>query len=338
MPLVAIAGTGLIGSSIGLGLSRHGWAVLGWDPDSQAALSAREAGAVAGLARSFEALVAAGPDLLVLAGPPAATVTTLERLSTPGLVIDVAGVKRPVVVAAAGCRFVGTHPMAGREVSGPAAASPGLFRGATWVVTTDGADEQDLRFVEELVELLGATPVRMTAAEHDAAVARISHLPQLIAAAMLLNAADTERAMDLAAGSFRDITRVAASDPALWVDLLALNRDEVVAASVELAGILGEVRNDLGAGSPGLAETLSDARRLRRGVGADEVAVRVALADRPGELASVGRALERSAVDVRDIQLRHAPHGGGGILTLVVRPGDRKHLAGALEAEGLILA
>jgi prephenate dehydrogenase len=337
MPLVAIAGTGLIGSSIGLGLSRQGWAVLGWDPDSEASLSAREAGAVAGLAGSFDDLVAAGADLLVLAGPPAATVATLERLSTASLVIDVAGVKRPVV-AAAGCRFVGTHPMAGREVSGPAAASPGLFRGATWVVTTDGADEHDLRVVEELVELLGATPVRMTAAEHDAAVARISHLPQLIAAALLLNAAETEGAMDLAAGSFRDITRVAASDPALWVDLLALNRDEVVAASVELAGILGEVKNDLDAGSPALSETLSDARRLRRGVGPDEVAVRVALADRPGELASVGRALEHSAVDVRDIQLRHAPHGGGGILTLVVRPGDQEHLVEALQLEGLVLA
>lgn len=338
MPLVAIAGTGLIGASIGLGLSRHGWAILGWDPDADAALAAREAGAVAGLAGSFDDLIAAGADLLILAGPPAATVATLERLTTPSLVIDVAGVKRPVVAAAAGCRFVGTHPMAGREVSGPAAASPGLFRGATWVVTTDGADERDLRFVEQLVESLGASPVRLTAAEHDAAVARISHLPQLVAAAMLLNAADTDGAMDLAAGSFRDITRVAASDPALWVDLLALNRDEVVAASLELAGILGDVGNDLGVGSPGLAETLTDARRLRRDVGADEVAVRVALADRPGELASVGRALEHSAVDVRDIQLRHAPHGGGGILTLVVRPGDREHLAEALEAEGLFLA
>ena len=133
-------------------------------------------------------------------------------------------------------------------------------------------------------------------------------------------------------------SRVAASDPSLWVDLLALNRDEVLAASVELAGILGEVGADLDAGSPGLSETLTDARRLRRDVGADEMAVRVALADRPGELASVGRALEHSAVDVRDIQLRHAPHGGGGILTLVVRPGDHDHLAAALEAEGLVLA
>lgn len=338
MTLVAIAGTGLIGSSLGLGLSRAGWKVAGWDPDEQASAGALGAGAVDEIAPSFETLLATEPDLLVLAGPPAATMATLRGLSTPALTIDVAGVKRPIIAAAQGRRFVGTHPMAGREVSGPVAATPGLFRGAIWVVATDGASEDDLDTVEALVRSLGASPVRMTAIEHDAAVARISHLPQLVAAAMLVNAARTEGAMDLAAGSFRDITRVAASDPALWVDLLALNRDEVAGAAAGLSEVLETVRIALGDDPGTLAATLNDARSLRARVDDEAVAVRIALADRPGELARMGRALEHSAVDVRDLQLRHAPHGGGGILTLTVRPGDAAHLRDALSAEGLMLA
>ena len=336
MTLVAIAGTGLIGSSIGFGLSRAGWTVCGWDPDAEAAAGALAVGAVDEIVGSFDDLVAIDPDLLVLAGPPAATVASLRDLSTGTLTIDVAGVKRPIVAVAAG-RFVGTHPMAGREVSGPAAATPALFRGATWVITTDGASADDLAAVAALVRSLGATPVRMTAAEHDAAVARISHLPQLVAAAMLVNAAGTERAMDLAAGSFRDITRVAASDPALWVDVLAMNRDEVTEAAGGLTEVLGRVGAALRRDPSALSATLDDARSLRARVEDEAVAVRVALADRPGELAKMGRALERSAVDVRDLQLRHAPHGGGGILTLTVRPSDEEHLRSALTAEGLDL-
>ena len=336
MTLVAIAGTGLIGSSIGFGLSRAGWTVCGWDPDAEAAAGALAVGAVDEIVASFDDLVAIDPDLLVLAGPPAATVASLRDLSTGTLTIDVAGVKRPIVAAAAG-RFVGTHPMAGREVSGPAAATPALFRGATWVITTDGASDDDLAAVAALVRSLGATPVRMTAAEHDAAVARISHLPQLVAAAMLVNAAATESAMDLAAGSFRDITRVAASDPALWVDVLAMNRDEVTEAADDLVQVLGTIGEALRRDHWALSATLDDARSLRARVEDEAIAVRVALADRPGELAKMGRALERSAVDVRDLQLRHAPHGGGGILTLTVRPSDEEHLRSALTAEGLDL-
>ena len=235
MSTAAIVGTGLIGSSIGLALSRAGWAVLGWDPDVDAAAAAHDAGAIGEVMGSFDKLVAAASDIIVLAGPPAATVAALEGLSTSSLVMDVAGVKRPIVAAARDVRVVGTHPTAGREISGPAGATAGLFRGAMWVVASDGAAESDLVAVEDLVRSIGATPVRMSAAAHDAAVARISHLPQLVAAALLLNAADTEGAMGLAAGSFRDITRVAASDPSLWVGLLAMNQDEVVAAMTERA-------------------------------------------------------------------------------------------------------
>lgn len=253
--------------------------------------------------------------------------------------IDVAGVKEPIVAAADGLRFVGTHPMAGRERSGPRAASPALFRGAAWVVVTDGAADGDLELVEGIIATTGARPIRMTAKEHDEAVAMISHLPQLLAATLVTEADDRTNAMRLAAGSFRDLTRVAASDPEVWTQLLLANRGPVT-------GVLQDLRERLAALLVALEEEnegavldlLARAREVRRSLAPPVVAVRVALADQPGELARVGRALERSGVDVRDLQLRHAPYGGGGVLNLAVRHEEAATLREAVVAEGLLLA
>lgn len=334
----AISGTGLIGASIGLGLARQGWAVLGWDPSPTVLAAAFELGAIAAEAASFDELTVSDAELIVLAGPPAAVVDQVTGLETDALVIDVAGVKQAVIAAARPRRFVGTHPMAGREVTGPKGASPSLFRGAAWVVVEDGAAVADIRAVEEILRGLGAEPIRMTAIEHDAAVAMISHLPQILAAALANEAADRTRALDLAAGSFRDLTRVAASDPALWVDLLAKNATEVNAAIADLQGRLGNVAGALAAGkTEAIRQFLGRGQSVRRSLAPPVVAVRVALADEPGELARVGRAFGASAVDVRDLQLRHAPHGGGGVLTVSVRPGEAETLRTALEDEGLFV-
>jgi prephenate dehydrogenase len=274
----------------------------------------------------------------VLAGPPSAVITQAAKLDTDALVLDVAGVKNAVVADARPARFVGTHPMAGREVTGPQGASPSLFRGATWVIVTDGAAETDLMAAAEILSELGAEVVRMTAAEHDAAVAMISHLPQVLAAALVNEAADRTNALDLAAGSFRDLTRVAASDPDLWVDLLTNNAPEVRGAIDDLLNRLGRVATALAEhDDEAIREFLGRGRRLRRSLAPPVVAVRVALADEPGELARVGRAFGSSAVDVRDLQLRHAPHGGGGVLTVSVRPGEAETLRTALQDEGLLI-
>ena len=229
--------------------------------------------------------------------------------------------------------------MAGRETSGPEAASASLFQGAAWVLITDGVSEADLGRMETVVELLGANALRMGAAEHDDAVAVISHLPQILAAALIREAMDHPAGLELASGSFRDLTRVAASDPALWANLLVRN-------SVPITEVISSYTNRLDAWAKAvkagnedeLSKALAEAGQARRELAPPVVAVEVALADRPGELARVGRALEASKVDVRDLQLRHSPHGGGGILTLSVRPGEASTLQGALEAEGLLLA
>ena len=228
--------------------------------------------------------------------------------------------------------------MAGREIRGPAGATPSLFRGATWVVTTDGAVASDLEYVEAMLEQLGARPLRMTAAEHDAGVAMISHLPQVLATALVNEAADRTKTLDLVAGSFRDLTRVAASDPANWVDLLELNTPQVLAVIEDFRERLGRVAAALqDDDDETIRAFLGRGRQIRRDLAPGAVAVRVALADQPGELARVGRAFGAASVDIRDLQLRHAPHGGGGVLTVSVRPGEEASLRTALEDEGLLV-
>lgn len=333
MARALVSGTGLIGTSIALGLRELGWETLGWDTDPDALAGAAEIGAVDPV-ESIDAAQLAAEDLLVLAAPPTSIIDALHTLDTGALVMDVASVKAPVVSAARTPRFVGTHPMAGREVTGPGAARVGLFRGSTWVIVPDGAAADDVAAIEQIVAGLGARPVQMTAAEHDAAVARISHLPQILAAALLDGAADVPGALDLAAGSFRDLTRVAASDPVIWMDILKTNRAEVGAAVEQLRDRLATLTSS----DDELLVALTDGQSLRRSLGPAIGVVRVALEDRPGEIAAVGRALEASEVDVRDLQLRHAPYGGGGILTLSVRVEECRALRAALESEGLSVA
>ncbi|MDF1596075.1 MAG: prephenate dehydrogenase/arogenate dehydrogenase family protein [Acidimicrobiia bacterium] len=333
----AVVGTGLIGASIGLALRQIGWKVTGWDPDDSALTTALEVGALDASARSMVAAIQ-GAGLIVLAGPPRAVITTIGDLSTDALVIDVAGVKDPICrVANHLDHFVGTHPMAGREQSGPGAASGALFRGASWVVVEDGAGSDDLSRVEDLIVSLGANPVRMSAADHDLAVAIVSHLPQVLAATLLGEAERHTEALPLAAGSFRDLTRVALSDPALWSELLGENRSAVVSELRSFAHRLDGIADDVESESS-VMQFLERARDLRRTLAPPVMAVRVILEDHPGELAAVGRALALSSVDVRDLQLRHGPQGGGGVLTLSVRPGEAEALSDALSAEGFKLA
>jgi prephenate dehydrogenase len=278
-------------------------------------------------------------DLVVLAGPVRAIIETLSGLSTGALVTDVAGIKTPVVKAGSHlAHFVGGHPMAGRESSGPGAASPVMFQGASWILVTDGAGGADLARMEEVVVSLGARPVRMTAGEHDAAVAAVSHVPQVLASALVNLVAREGGALPLAAGGFRDLTRIALSDPAWWIDILNENRADVSqlirALSEDLTWwadrIAGQDRHEVTA-------ALEAARSVRTGLTAPVAAVQVLLEDRPGEIARVGQALAATGADVRDLQLRHATRGGGGILTLSVRIGQEAELSDALRAEGFRL-
>lgn len=278
-------------------------------------------------------------ELVVLAGPVDAIVETLNDLETDALVTDVGGAKQPVLDAGAHLpHFVPGHPMAGRETSGPAGASGSLFRGAMWVLVDDAAASGDVERMKDLVSGLGAVPVTMRAAEHDAAVAAASHLPHVTAAALVALVGEDDGAASLAAGGFRDLTRVAMSDPSWWVDVLLANGAQVateVRALIEKLEVIAEAvdRRD-GTTIGGLLER---ARAVRTAMAPPVAGVGVILEDRPGEIAAVGHALATSEVDLRDLQLRHATHGGGGVLTLSVRADEASRLRAALTDEGFKL-
>ena len=337
MGRVAILGTGLIGASLGMALRQTSWAVAGWDPDPAALGGAAGRGAVDHPCSTPDAAVD-GADLVVLAGPLSATLETLSELRTDALVTDVAGVKVPVVRARpAGLRLVAGHPMAGREQAGPFAATPALFRGAAWIICPDGARVEDMEILTGIIESVGAIPFTMPAAEHDRVVAAISHLPQVIAVSLVNLASGEPGAMQLVAGSFRDLTRVAASEPRWWPELLAANEGNVSEAIGRMIDQLEAARTEIRTDRDSLAARIESARIRRQGMAPPEIRVGVVLQDRPGEIAAVGRALAQSAVDVRDLQLRHALHGGGGVLTLSVRPGEAEALRESLEVEGFTL-
>lgn len=336
--IAALLGTGLIGSSIGVALRAAGFTVVAWDRDPSHLEGASNIGAFDRSASSQgDALEGAG--LVVLAVPAEATVEILAALDTDTLVIDVAGVKAPI--AAAGTHlphFVATHPMAGAETSGPEGASGSLFRGATWVIVTDHAATEDLDAVTEVVESFGAVPVRMTAAEHDVAVALASHLPHLTASALVETVAADPDALSVAAGGFRDLTRIAASKAPWWPDVLVENRAAVVDALRSLSDRLSSIADQIRSGDrDAIAQRLNATADIRRSMAAPVVGVRLVLEDRPGQMALVGAALSSSSVDLRDLQLRHATHGGGGVLTLSVRPDEADRLAEALRLQGFTL-
>lgn len=336
MPLVGIIGTGLVGGSIAAGLTLSGWDVVGYDPDRESLEIALERELIGIAVDSVAGILDAPPEVIIVAAPPKATIEILTGLKTSTVVMDVAGVKSAILDAANHLpQFVGTHPMAGRESSGPRSASPALFRGATWVVA-EGSSVEATDQAVHVIETLGANPLFLSGAAHDDAVAKISHLPQLLAASLLASASETPEALDLAAGSFRDLTRVAASQPIPWVEILKSNEAAVLSAVDDLRRQLDRIESGIRADDDELLSYLSHARDVRRALGAPVVAVRVSLADEPGEIARVGHALEDSHVDVRDIQMRHAPHGGGGVLTLSVRAGEEEALRHALEASGLL--
>jgi prephenate dehydrogenase len=175
----------------------------------------------------------------------------------------------------------------------------------------------------------------MTAAEHDLAVARVSHLPHVLAAALMRLADSDQASLALAGGGFRDLTRIAAGDSTWWSEVLRANAGQVSSAIQDLQRALDSWNEIIGdASSQDLDARLESARVARAGLGEHHIQVRVVLLDRPGEIARVGHALESSRVDVRDFQLRHGEHGGGGILTISVKGEGRDALTMALVDEG----
>jgi prephenate dehydrogenase len=285
---VAIVGFGLIGGSIARALAeapdRSAWSVTAWSPSGEGPGRAAADGVIEKAAES-PAEAIDGAKLVVLAAPPTATIELVGRLGVglrPALapetvITDVASTKAAVMAAGAahGLRFVGGHPMAGRETTGYQAASPDLFVGRPWVVVpTDLNDLPAVMAVETLAVACRARPIRMDAASHDLAVAAISHLPLVIAAALVEAVAGADAdgasppgwpmARSLAASGWRDMTRLARGDVAMGAGIAATNAPAIATHLRQfrdvLDGWLADLERSGGPDETALARRLAAAR------------------------------------------------------------------------------
>jgi prephenate dehydrogenase len=339
---VEIIGTGLVGTSIGLALRRAGIEVLLVDANPDHLRTA------SGLGAGRPATDGDLPQLVVVAVPPdhlgAVIRGALER--TRAVVTDVGSVKSEPLVAVTGTsgaeRYVGGHPMAGSERSGPLAASPALFDGRPWAVTPhESSDADAVEVVEELARLCGAVPVRLSPVEHDAAVARTSHVPHVLAslvAGQLLNAPADH--LTLSGQGVRDVTRVAGGDPALYGQIVSANGDQVVALLRNVRERLDEVIEALDvrdrAGLESLLRDGVDGTRAipgkHGGPARPTRSVFVSVPDHPGELARLFADAGESGVNIEDVRIDHDPGRETGLVELLVEEDRAEHLLTSLEA------
>jgi prephenate dehydrogenase len=323
--------------------------VRGSDPDAEALRAALAAGAITRAASSLETAVE-GADAVFLAAPvgqlPALARRALAASSESCLISDTGSTKAGIVAALGPAereRFIGGHPVCGAAQNGVGFAREDLFARATYFLTpTTEARPELVERLYGLVSAVGARPAAIDPVVHDRLMALVSHLPHLIASALIHQAAATapggREALRSAGPSFTDLTRVAGSNPPMWADILLANREALLDAVAGQVGRLEEVRGALERGDHAwllrfMEEAASGRERLRR-VEADGAGepwrVLVGVPNRPGVISEIATALGHAHINIEDLALRPAS-GGEGELTLVVG-GE----AAAREAEGLI--
>ncbi len=344
---IVVIGTGLIGTSVALAMRERCAEVALDDRDPGCVRLAVEIGAGAPLNDGDEPA-----DLAVLAVPPAAVAATLldaQKRDLARFYTDVASVKSLPLREAAelGCdltRFVAGHPLAGRERSGPAAARGDLFLGRPWALCpTPETSPEAIEAVGALAKACGAQTVVVDPSEHDRAVALVSHGPHVAAAAVAARLEGApEVALALAGQGVRDVTRIAAGDPDLWIGILSANAQPVADVIDAVAADLAATAEALRAGHKPdvtgmLARGGSGRRRLpgKHGgrTGAYTV-VSVVIPDRPGELALLFQAAGVAGVNIEDVTIEHSPGRPVGVVELSVTPDAAERLAGELRARG----
>ncbi|PTW90415.1 prephenate dehydrogenase [Microbacteriaceae bacterium MWH-Ta3] len=347
---VRIVGAGLLGASIGLVLARNGVDVSLVDVSPTAVTLAVEYGA------GRPASPTDNPTLIIVCVPPDVAADTIAREleAFPNAVVtDVTSVKEAISesLIARGAdmaRYVGSHPMAGRERGGAIAARADIFTGRAWILCADeSTDPAAIRLVEDLATDCGATPVHLAAAEHDAAVALVSHVPQIVSsavAASLIGASDD--AVALAGGGLRDVTRVASSDPALWVQILSANAGPVadvlrgirsnldgVISALESGASAGAIATLMARGNSGVSRIPGKHGRSHR-----FAQILVIIDDRPGQLAALLTEIGSLGVNMEDLRLEHSPGAQVGFAEISVLPEAEERLVADLEARGWRIA
>ena len=345
---IAVVGVGLIGGSIGLATrERLGAEVAGFDPAPGALEAALEVGAVDHAAPNVAAALA-GAEAAFVAAPvgalPAAVGAALAAAGEDCVVTDVGSTKRTVVEAVDDERFIGGHPLAGAETAGVEHAREDLFEGATWYLTPTPTTRGTLyERLHRLLSGLGATPAALDAETHDRLLATVSHLPHVLANVLVAQAAraSTEEGEPLPATgpSFRDITRVAGSNTAIWRDIYLANADALIESIDDAMGRLGAVRAALADGDAGAIAAWNDGarddrRRLLEGdlSGGDTHELRVSVPNRPGVVAEVALALGKASINIVDMALYPAPDRSSGYIVLWIAGAERAAQAEALVA------
>lgn len=334
---VRIVGSGLIGTSIALALRAKGISVTMVDSDPAAAALAQD---LVG-----EQAPQSSAEITVIASPISTISSVINSELQQGInlgFIDISSVKNnPVLeVEATGfdmSKFLPTHPMAGREVGGAESARADLFQGRPWAIDSTGVSQQLLSAGRELIELCGGNILEIPVLEHDKAVALISHLPQVISS---LLAAQLEGApgqwLDLAGSGLRDTTRIAASSPILWREIISANSQALTPLIEKM--IEGLVDLNLALASPDKAESAVDefikaGNRGRAmipgkhgGVARNYTFLPVVIEDKPGQLAALFDECASAEVNVEDLSIEHSPEQYTGLITLALSQSDAAKL------------
>ncbi len=342
---VRIVGSGLIGTSIGLALVSRGLKVDMRDIDPRAELLARD------LVKSQELK---DPELTIFALPSSSLSQALdsEFAINPGSkFIDIGSVKtKPLLDVSRSSipskNFLATHPMAGREVGGAESARADLFQSRTWVYIPNDLegnpiDPELLEYGLWLISALGSVPVAMQAAEHDRAVALISHLPQIVSSLLAGQLLSGERsALDLSGAGLRDTTRIAASNATLWDEILSSNSTEIVPLLISLQNDLDALVEalDSNASVSSFIEKGNQGRALipgkHGGAAREYTYLPVVIEDKPGQLAALVSECAKANVNIEDLTIEHSPGQFTGLITLALSKNDADVLSAHLIGSG----
>ena len=337
---VAVVGTGLVGTSVGLAAKRAGSRrVAGWDADP-GILRSSGLEAAGSLAEAVS-----GAELAVVAVPVGslveATQAVLDVASPETTVTDVGSTKRALAQSIDDPRFVPGHPLAGGATGGPGRAAADLFDGALWFLTPAAASEPArIALVERFVSTLGARSVRLDAATHDRLLAVTSHVPHALANLLMQNVAGAgDEALGYAGASLREMTRVAGANPAVWTDIFLENADLIADALGTHRQGLEDVERALREGDRAFFERwIADAAQARsrmleyayRTEARMLSRIRVRIPDKPGVLARITQTLGAAGINIEDFELRHVSPEYGGVLVILVAGNDSAELARAL--------
>ena len=338
---VRIVGSGLIGTSIALGLVQQGIDVEMIDSDPSAQ----------GLARDLTGgVIVVDPDLVIFALPTSLLSQVIQEeieLNSQSTFMDVGSVKNEVVLeiktfAGLSVRFLPTHPMAGREIGGASSARGDLFQGRSWILTPEAdCAPESKELVLDLINRLGATPIELSALEHDAAVAKISHLPQIAASLVAKQLIGTPAEwMELAGQGLRDTTRIAGSDEKLWKEIIYSNRAEISELLISLQNDLTQMIAALD--EPAKIEALIAAGREgksvipgKHGGKAREYSyLPIVIDDKPGQLGAIFNECAAMQVNVEDLNIEHSPGQLSALITLSLSAQDAEKLSAHLTSIG----